>query len=180
MKTQNSNTEAAAATTGLTTNRLTVILIIVAVVFFAAFSFAKARSVQAVAAGSAASTGVAGSATQAGGSAALAPAGGGCCGGGGAPVEGSAVLEGDVQKVAVDTSTGTFSPNVVKVKAGVPVEIAFSQAPGGCLSGVSFPDFDINEDLTAGAKTVTLPALEKGTYQFTCQMGMVSAQIVAE
>jgi plastocyanin domain-containing protein len=82
--------------------------------------------------------------------------------------------------VDVDTSQGSFSPNVIKAKAGVPIEINFSQAPGGCLSGVSFPDFNIDEDLTSGPKTVTLPALEKGEYSFFCQMQMVSATIVVE
>ncbi len=107
-------------------------------------------------------------------------AGAGCCGGGGPAVEGSTVVEGGVQTIAVDTSTGSFSPNVIRAKAGVPIELAFSQAPGGCLSGVYFPDFNIDEDLTSGGRTVTLPALEKGEYQFFCQMQMVSATIVVE
>lgn len=111
-----------------------------------------------------------------------AAGGGGCCGGGGtsAPVEGVTTEEAGIQKIAVDTSAGSFSPNVVKAKAGVPIEMTFSQAPGGCLSGVWFPDFNIQEDLTAGPKTVELPALEKGEYQFYCQMQMISATLVVE
>lgn len=106
--------------------------------------------------------------------------GGGCCGGGGPAVEGSTTVEGDVQRIAVDTSSGSFNPNVIKAKAGVPIVLDFSQSAGGCLSGVYFPDFDINEDLSAGPKTVTLPALQPGEYQFFCQMQMVSAKIVVE
>lgn len=108
--------------------------------------------------------------------------GGSCggCGGGGPTVEGATTVEGTVQKIAVDTSQGSFNPNVIKAKAGVPIEIDFSQAPGGCLSGVNFPDFNINEDLTSGGKTVKLPALEKGEYSFYCQMQMASAKIVVE
>lgn len=106
--------------------------------------------------------------------------GDGCCGGGGPAVEGATVVEGDVQRIAVDTSTGSFAPNVIKAKAGVPIVIDFSQAPGGCLSGVYFPDFGIDEDLTGGAKTIELPALDPGEYTFYCQMQMVSAKIVVE
>lgn len=106
--------------------------------------------------------------------------GGGCCGGGGAPVEGSTTVEGDVQKLTVDTSAGSFNPNIIKAKAGVPIELTFTQAPGGCLSGVMFPDFQINEDLTSGEKTITLPALDAGEYQFFCQMQMVSGTLVVE
>ncbi len=158
------------AQSGLTPRKLVIILAMMAIAFFGARSFAVARN-QTPDGGLGAALGSLG---------APAAGGDGCCGGGGAPVEGAATVEGDVQKIAVDTSTGSFSPNVIKVKAGVPVEIAFSQSPGGCLSGVLFPDFNISEDLTAGPKTVTLPALEKGTYTFFCQMQMVSAQIVAE
>lgn len=156
------------ASAGLTPRRLLVILVLMAFAFFGARNFAAARSQAPEAGFGSALSGL------------TASAGGGCCGGGGAPVEGAAVVEGDVQKIAVDTSTGSFNPNVIKVKAGVPVEIAFSKSPGGCLSGVLFPDFDISEDLTAGPKVVKLPALEKGTYTFFCQMQMVSAQIVVE
>lgn len=106
--------------------------------------------------------------------------GGGCCGGGGPAVEGATTLEGDVQFIAVDTSTGTFTPNVIKAKAGVPIVIEYSQAPGGCLSGVSIPQFGVYEDLTGGAKRIELPALAAGTYDFYCQMQMISAQIVVE
>lgn len=105
----------------------------------------------------------------------------GCCGGGSTePVEGAATVAGNVQTIDIDTSTGSFAPNVVKAKAGVPIELNFSQAPGGCLAGVLFADFNISEDLTAGPKTISLPALEPGTYTFTCQMQMVSGQLVVE
>lgn len=106
--------------------------------------------------------------------------GGGCCGGGGPAVEGATTVEGAVQRIAVDTSQGSFNPNVIKAKAGVPIVIDFSQAPGGCLSGVYFPEFGIDEDLRGGPKTIELPALQAGEYTFYCQMQMVSATIVVE
>lgn len=121
-----------------------------------------------------------GGCTMSGGAGGAGGAGGGCCGGGGAPVEGSTSVEGNVQKLTVDTSAGSFNPNVIKAKAGVPIELTFTQAPGGCLSGVMFPDFQINEDLTSGEKTITLPALDPGEYQFSCQMQMVSGTLVVE
>lgn len=114
------------------------------------------------------------------GSASASAAGDACCGGGGARVEGATSVEGGVQTLAIDTSTGSFNPNVVKAKAGIPIELTFSQAPGGCMSGVIFPDFDIDEDLTAGAKTVKLPALDPGEYTFFCQMQMVTGTLVVE
>jgi plastocyanin len=163
------------ASSGLTGSKLAVIIGLMTVAFFGAYNFAVARGQSGVAGAGSVSTGA--YSQQPSG---VSAGGGGCCGGGGAPVEGSATTEGGVQKISVDTSAGSFNPNVIKVKAGVPVEIAFSKSGGGCLSGVYFPDFNINEDLTGGPKTVKLPALQKGTYTFYCQMQMVSAQIIAE
>lgn len=109
-----------------------------------------------------------------------------CCGGGaptkngvsGTEVVGTAKLEGSVQKIAVDVTT-TYNPNVIKLKAGVPAEIAFSAAQG-CTGQVISQDLNFNEDLTTGPKTVKLPALQPGTYSFSCGMSMVFGKIVVE
>jgi len=171
----------ATASEPLSGRKLVIVLGLVVGAFLLSYNYASARSggqgssVPGLAAAGG-GCGMSGGASGAGG----ASGGGGCCGGGGPAVEAATTVESDVQRIAVDTSAGSFNPNVIKAKAGVPIEIAFSQAPGGCLSGVFFPDFNINEDLTAGGKTVQLPALEKGEYQFFCQMQMVSAKIVVE
>lgn len=169
------------ATRTLTPQKIMVVAGLVVAAFFSAYSFAASRaSAQDGGAGSGNLLAAAGAGAVSDGGDATAGGGGGCCGGGGAPVEAATTVEGDVQKIAVDTSTGSFNPNVIKAKAGVPIEIDFSQSPGGCLSGVMFPDFGISEDLTGGPKTVKVPALEKGEYTFYCQMQMVSAKIVVE
>ena len=109
-----------------------------------------------------------------------------CCGSGapttngvtGDPVEGTAVVAGGVQAIAVDVGT-TYSPNIIKLKAGIPAEITFGQG-GGCTAQVMSADLGFSEDLTAGPKVVKLAALEKGTYSFSCGMSMVFGQIVVE
>lgn len=158
-------------------------MLVVAALVFAAFFFSYnyARAQSAGAAGGAAA-GALGGAAAAGGGCGMSggSGGGGCCGGGGAPVEGSTTVEGNVQKLTVDTSAGSFNPNTIKAKAGVPIELTFTQAPGGCLSGVVFPDFQVQEDLTSGEKTVKLPALEPGQYSFFCQMQMISGTLIVE
>lgn len=162
----------------------TLIAALIGVAFFTSYAYANAKSGGTQNAfnsyAAQAGNGAAGAYDTSGGGGAGGGAGGGCCGGGGPAVEGSTKVAGDVQKIDVDTSSGSFAPNVIKAKAGVPLEISFSQSGGGCLSGVFFPDFNINEDLTAGAKTVKIPALQKGEYTFYCQMQMVSAKIVVE
>ena len=110
-----------------------------------------------------------------------------CCGTGqpteggvtGAEVEGAAAVAGSVQTIAVDLSAGTYAPNVIKLKAGVPAEITFGQG-SGCTAVVQSNDLGFSEDLNAGPKTVKLGALEPGTYSFSCGMEMVFGKIVVE
>ena len=104
-----------------------------------------------------------------------------CCGGAGSsePIEGAAAVEGDVQRVTVDLSTGSYNPNIIKLVPGVPTEITFGQS-SGCTAQVQSKDLGFFEDLTAGPVTVKLPALQAGTYEFSCGMEMVFGSIVVE
>lgn len=104
-----------------------------------------------------------------------------CCGtsGSSTPVEGAAAADADgVQRITVDTSNG-YSPNVIKLTAGVPAEITFKQA-SGCMAQVMSEQLDFYEDLTTGDKTIKLDNLTAGTYDFSCGMQMVFGQIVVE
>jgi plastocyanin len=113
---------------------------------------------------------------------------GGCCGGGsatsadgvtGATAEGAATLAGGVQKISVDVSTGTYNPNVIKLKAGVPAEVTFANGTG-CTGQVQSQALNFSADMTNGPATVKLPALKAGTYSFYCGMQMVFGKIVVE
>lgn len=169
---------------------------LVVVAFFGAYRFASARSSQGgTAAASAVGSGIAQTgavpAQTAGGPGTQGGSAGGsgcaCCGGSGAPtsggvtgtpIEGVAKVDGGVQKIAVQVTT-TYSPNVLKLKAGVPAEITFSAAQG-CTGIVQSQDLGFREDLTGGAKTVKLDNLKPGTYAFSCGMNMVFGKIVVE
>ena len=120
-----------------------------------------------------------GNSTDAQGGGALA-AGGGCCGAGegaGAPVSGTAVTTGGMQRLSVAVNAAGYAPNVLQLTAGVPAEITFSQS-SGCTASVISDDLGFNADLTGGPQTVRLPALEEGTYAFSCGMRMVSGSVV--
>jgi len=106
--------------------------------------------------------------------AAPAPASGSATG-----ADGTAKVEGSVQRVSVDLSTGAYVPSVITAKAGIPLEIAFGQG-NGCLASVLVPDFGIDQDLTQGGAVVKLPAMKAGEYQFSCGMQMVFGKIVVQ
>lgn len=185
---------AKAATTVRTTppvGRYVVIGLIILTAFFASYRFASARTRSAANPASAyagavplgttsGGAGTPGAATSGGtgpGGAACA-----CCGGASAsaaPIEGTAKIDGAVQRITIDTSSGSYNPNTITLKAGVPAELTFGQA-SGCLGQVQSQDLGFYEDLTAGPKTVKLPALKAGTYQFSCGMQMVFGSIVVK
>lgn len=81
-----------------------------------------------------------------------------------------------VQKAAIQVGFD-YQPGVIRLKAGVPAEITFSQAQG-CTGQVQSQALGFQEDLTTGAKTVKLEGLKPGTYEFACGMDMVRGQIV--
>jgi Cu+-exporting ATPase len=90
----------------------------------------------------------------------------------------AAELVGDVQQVRV-TVRGGYSPDLVRVRQGVPLRIVFDrQESGECASRVVFPDFAVNRPLPAYAQTtVQLVPDRAGQFGFACGMNMVHGRL---
>ncbi len=91
--------------------------------------------------------------------------------------------KGEVMQI-LRTTAGSFGykPSVVFVEAGKPIkweidDIGTSGCTGGIISRDLFGSKSIR--LSRGINTVELPALEKGTYKYSCWMGMYSGTIKA-
>ncbi len=89
---------------------------------------------------------------------------------------GVARIENGVQKISVQVGF-KYSPDVIRLKAGVPAEITFGEGQG-CTAVVQSQDLGFQEDLSGGPKTVKLQGLQPGTYGFACGMNMVTGQVV--
>lgn len=79
------------------------------------------------------------------------------------------------------TPTG-YSPNVIKVKKGVPVELNITN-PGdnSCFSTFMMPDFNLdNVNLKAGTTNLTFTPDKSGEYTFTCGMNMFKGTVIVE
>ena len=87
-------------------------------------------------------------------------------------------MEKGVQLVRVSVKGG-YSPNVIEVRAGVPVRMLFDrQEAGDCSSRVVMPDFKVNELLPAYATTaVEFVPSEVGDFRFACGMNMISGTV---
>jgi Cu+-exporting ATPase len=93
----------------------------------------------------------------------------------------TAELAGNLQKVRV-TVKGGYSPDLVRVRQGVPLRITFDrQESGECTSRVVFPDFALNRPLPAFAQTaVQLLPDQAGEFGFACGMNMIHGTVVVE
>jgi plastocyanin domain-containing protein len=86
------------------------------------------------------------------------------------------------QGIIITVENGTYSPSRITVAAGSPVDIQFlrkDQSP--CSETLLIPDLQISDVLPQNKlKTIQLPAMKAGTYDFHCQMQMYRGQITVQ
>ena len=93
----------------------------------------------------------------------------------------AAELAGSVQRATVMVRGG-YSPKLIRVRQGVPVELIFDrQESGDCTSWVVFPDFQVSSALPAYQQTaVRLDPAEAGQFGFACAMNMIHGTLIVE
>ncbi|HWT47709.1 MAG TPA: cupredoxin domain-containing protein, partial [Mycobacterium sp.] len=91
----------------------------------------------------------------------------------------AAAVSDGVQRIQV-TIRGGYSPNVVQVRQGIPVEIEFDrQESGDCSSRVVFPDLHLSAALPAHQHTtVRFTPQQAGSFGFACGMNMIHGTLV--
>ena len=79
------------------------------------------------------------------------------------------------------TETG-YTPNVIRVKKGVPVELEINNPlEDSCLSTFKIPDFNINNvNLKVGTTNLTFTPEKSGEFTFSCGMDMFKGTIIVE
>ncbi|MGR3938395.1 heavy metal translocating P-type ATPase [Streptomyces sp. BRA346] len=93
----------------------------------------------------------------------------------------TATVEGGVQRVGI-TVRGGYSPNVIRVRQGMPVELVFDRRESGeCTSRVVFPDLRVSAGLPAHTRTtVRLRPDEAGSFGFACGMNMIHGTLLVD
>jgi plastocyanin domain-containing protein len=85
-----------------------------------------------------------------------------------------------LQRVRVEVKGG-YTPSVVRVRAGAPVQLEFHRdETNPCSEEVVLPDFGIRAFLPPHQTTAVTFTPAEGTYEFACGMGMLHGRIVAE
>src|SRR4030042_5978023 len=93
----------------------------------------------------------------------------------------AARVKGNIQEIEV-TVKGGYSPDIIRVKKGIPLRLIFDrQEAGDCSSRVVFPDFHTSKTLPAFARTTLQFTPDKaGEFGFACGMNMLHGHLVVE
>ena len=88
---------------------------------------------------------------------------------------------GKIQEVDI-TVKGGYSPNLIRVREGVPLRLTFDrQESGDCTSRVVFADFNASKSLPAfGTATLEFTPDKIGEFDFACGMNMIHGTLVVE
>lgn len=84
-------------------------------------------------------------------------------------------IMGNAQEVSMTvTPYGTYEPNNITIKAGVPVRWKVDGTNAfGCTSIMTIPSLNISQPLKAGENIIEFTASQPGQLAFMCSMGMV-------
>jgi heme/copper-type cytochrome/quinol oxidase subunit 2 len=92
------------------------------------------------------------------------------------------VTKESAPKIKMEVTPTGYSPNLIKVKKGVPVELeVHNPLENSCLSVFNFPDFNINNvNLKTGNTNLTFTPTDSGVYTFSCGMDMFKGTVIVE
>ncbi|MDA1035623.1 MAG: HAD-IC family P-type ATPase, partial [Chloroflexi bacterium] len=93
----------------------------------------------------------------------------------------SAAMVGNTQEIEI-TVKGGYSPNIIRVREGVPVRLKFNrQEAGDCSFRVVLPDFKLSKSLAAfKTTTVEFTPDHAGEFGFACGMNMLHGTLIVE
>jgi|SRR3989344_929288 len=95
-------------------------------------------------------------------------------------ITGSIIKNNNIQKITLSIKDYNYYPNTIKVKAGVPVRINLDKSVVGCYRSFTIRDFGISKRLATPEDYVEFTPTKKGTYTFSCAMGMGRGKIIVE
>lgn len=87
---------------------------------------------------------------------------------------------GEVQRITLGSKNFNYNPNMLRVKAGVPVELTLDKTVAGCLRSFSVRELGISQYAATPSDTIRFTPKKAGTYAFSCSMGMGFGKLVVE
>ena len=90
------------------------------------------------------------------------------------------VIQGEVQKIVISEKNLNYYPNEITVKAGQPVSITLDESVQVCLRSFTIRDLGVSKYAKTPQETIDFIPTKKGTFRFTCSMGMGYGNIIVE
>lgn len=85
---------------------------------------------------------------------------------------------GDIQTIQLSTNGPSYSPSVITAKLGQTVRlVAANGALSGCARALVIPAFNVRKVFTSSDNVVEFTANQKGSFPFSCSMGMYRGTI---
>ena len=91
------------------------------------------------------------------------------------------VNDGDVQIVNLGIANYNYDPETITVDAGKPVRIVGNMNQlQGCLRAFSIPQLGLSKVFKSGDNILEFTPKQKGTFGFTCSMGMGTGNLIVQ
>jgi len=87
---------------------------------------------------------------------------------------------GQIQKVLISEKNYNYYPSEIKVKANQPVEITLDDKVVGCLRAFTIRDLGVSKYARTPDEKIIFTPNKKGTFTFSCSMGMGYGKIIVE
>jgi len=87
---------------------------------------------------------------------------------------------GEIQKITLGIKNYNYYPNTIVVKSGQPVRIYLDESVFGCYRYFTIRDFGISKYLITPQDYIEFTPTKKGTYRFSCSMGMGTGTLIVE
>lgn len=88
---------------------------------------------------------------------------------------------GEIQEVTLSWKGSNYDPQIIRVNAGAPIRItADLEKITGCFRSLVIPDLGVRKYFKEGDNTLTFTPQKKGTFGFSCSMGMGRGTIIVE
>ena len=79
---------------------------------------------------------------------------------------------GGVQEITIGMKNYNYNPNTIKVNVNQPVRIYLDETVRGCYRSLVIKDFGVYKNFKDVDDYVEFTPNKKGTYRFSCSMGM--------
>ncbi len=88
------------------------------------------------------------------------------------PTTAAVVNDGPAQEVTLGMKDYNYYPQVLTVNAGQPVRLTLDSSVSGCLRSFTIKELGVSKYAKTPQDIIEFTAPQKGTYKFTCSMGM--------